>query len=353
MNVAMTTGSPAPIAGRFPVTLVTGFLGSGKTTLLTRLLPHPSMRNAAVVINEIGEIGIDHDLVAFSSENVSVLANGCICCTVRTDLQETLRELFGQRRSGVIPDFDRVIVETTGLADPAPVMQTLLSDTMLAAHYRLDGIITLVDAVNGGQQLEEYPQASKQVALADRILLTKTDLAGPGQTVQLERMLRRLNGSAPVLQVLHGQIEPEQLTGLGLDGTRPTTAASSFLGAPLDALEMADDSVGKAFRPHLQNIRTLSLRFDEPFTWAAVTSALELLTALRGPDLLRMKGILNIEGAPVVVQCVQHIFHPAVPLERWPDENRQSRLVFITRAIEPTALESAFRAAQALARGSG
>ncbi|MDX3907268.1 MAG: GTP-binding protein [Pigmentiphaga sp.] len=352
MNSPLNAGSPDPMAGRFPLTLVTGFLGSGKTTMLARLLTHPSMQNAAVVINEIGEIGIDHDLVSFSSENVSVLANGCICCTVRTDLQETLRELFGQRRAGAIPDFDRVIVETTGLADPAPVVQTLLSDTMLSAHFRLDGIVTLVDAVNGRQQLEEFAQAVKQVALADRILLTKTDLATAGDTASLEQTLRAINASAGVLHVQHGQVEPGQLTGLGLASARLSPQTLSFLGAALDAPGDPDDADGKPLRPHLQDIRTMSLRFDEPFTWPAVTSAMEMLSALRGPDLLRMKGILNVEGNPVVVQCVQHIFHPAVPLDRWPDENRQSRLVFITRAIEPAALEAVFKAAQALARNA-
>lgn len=348
----MNPGSPDPMAGRFPLTLVTGFLGSGKTTMLARMLTHPSMRSAAVVINEVGEIGIDHDLVSFSSENVSVLANGCICCTVRTDLQETLRELFGQRRAGAIPDFDRVMVETTGLADPAPVVQTLLSDTMLAAHFRLDGIITLVDAVNGAQQLEEFPQAVKQVALADRILLTKTDLAAPDDAASLERALQAINASAGVLRVQHGQVEPEQLTGLGLASTRLSAQALSFLGAALDAPGDQDDVEDKPLRPHLQDIRTMSLRFDEPFTWPAITGAMEMLTALRGPDMLRMKGILNVEGDPVVVQCVQHIFHPAVPLDRWPDENRQSRLVFIMRAVEPTVVEAVFNAAQALARNA-
>ena len=171
----MATGRD-PLAGKLPVTLITGFLGSGKTTLISKLVRHPDMNRVAVVINEIGEIGIDHDLVTMSSENISLLANGCICCTVRTDLQETLRELFNQRRAGLMADFDRVIVETTGMADPAPVVQTMVSDTLLEAQFRLDGVVTLVDAVNGAYSLEHQPEAGKQVALADRVLITKGDL---------------------------------------------------------------------------------------------------------------------------------------------------------------------------------
>jgi G3E family GTPase len=165
-----------PLAGRIPVTLLTGFLGSGKTTLLSRLVRHPAMARAAVVINELGEVGIDHDLVTMSSENIALLANGCICCSVRTDLQETLRDLFARRRVGEIPDFDRVIVETTGLADPAPVVQTLSSDTLIGAQFRLDGLVTLVDAVNLPTQLANHAEPAKQVALADRVLVSKTDL---------------------------------------------------------------------------------------------------------------------------------------------------------------------------------
>jgi Ni2+-binding GTPase involved in maturation of urease and hydrogenase len=166
------------LAGKIPVTLITGFLGSGKTTLISRLVKHPDMRRVAVVINEIGEIGIDHDLVTMSSENITLLANGCICCSVRTDMQETLRELFAQRRAGLMVDFDRVVIETTGLADPAPVVQTLVSDTLLAAQYRLDGVVTLVDALHGLHQIDHQPEAVKQIALADRIFITKSEWGG-------------------------------------------------------------------------------------------------------------------------------------------------------------------------------
>jgi G3E family GTPase len=187
----MAGSSRDPLAGKLPVTLVTGFLGSGKTTLVSKLVRHPEMNRVAVVINEVGEIGIDHDLVAMSTENIALLANGCICCSVRTDLQETLRDLFARRRAGEIADFDRVIIETTGLADPAPVVQTLLADNLVSAHFRLDGLVTLVDAANGAQQLANHAEPAKQIALADRVFVTKSDIASREAVEDLRAALRR------------------------------------------------------------------------------------------------------------------------------------------------------------------
>ena len=347
------------LAGKLPVTLITGFLGSGKTTLITRLLKHPEMNRVAVVINEIGEIGIDHDLVTMSSENVSLLANGCLCCTVRTDLQETLRELFGQRRAGTMIDFDRVIVETTGLADPAPVIQTLVSDTMLAAHYRFDGVVTLIDAVNGAGSLARQAEAQKQIALADRILITKSDLVGAAAIDALKATIHATNQIADIRVVLMGEIEPAELTNLGLASARGTTATLQFLGAPLDAAASTGEGylgerIGLAKGTlHDPSINTLSLRFDTPFTWEGFSAALELLTNLRGPDMLRIKGIVNVAGKPVVVQGVQHIFHPPVELDRWPSADIDTRLVFITRNISTEVIRGLFTAVGAVAgRGS-
>ena len=324
-----------PLAGKIPVTLVTGFLGSGKTTLISKLVRHPAMNRVAVVINEVGEIGIDHDLVSMSSENITLLANGCICCSVRTDLQETLRDLFARRRVGEIADFDRVIVETTGLADPAPVVQTLVSDTLLAAHYRLDGLVTLVDAVNGATQLANHAEPAKQIALADRVFITKGDLAGADAVAALTAAIGDINPGAEVSPILNGQVDPAQLTGLGLSTARANPATLKFLG---ESLQVGGPAVERYLgaRPalHDASIRTLSLRFEQPFTWATFSAALELLATLRGPDLLRVKGIVNVEGSPVVVQGVQHIFHPPVSLDRWPSADTGTRLVFITRNIE-------------------
>lgn len=338
-----------PLAGKIPVTLITGFLGAGKTTLISRLLRHPDMDRVAVVINEIGEIGIDNDLVKMSSENVSLLANGCLCCSVRTDLQETLRELFGERRAGVIPDFDRVFIETTGLADPAPVIQTLASDGMLGAQYRLDGVVTLVDAVNALQQLEASPEAERQIALADRIFITKCDLADDAGLAQLQAAVRVINAQAELRRCAMGELHPKELIGIGLASARADDRTLNFLGE-LKAAPDAEAAYLAQRLParHDPAVKTLSLRFDLPFTWAAFSSAMEMLIALRGKDLLRVKGIVNVDGKPVVVQGVGHVFHPPVTLDRWPSDDQGSRIVFITRHIEAPVLRALFGAVGAL-----
>ena len=342
-----------PLAGRIPVTLITGFLGSGKTTLIGRLLLHPDMDRVAVVINEIGEIGIDNALIRMSSENVSLLANGCLCCTVRTDLQETLRELFGERRSGQIPDFDRVMIETTGLADPAPVIQTLASDTLLGAQYRLDGVVTLVDAVNALTQLQGHAEAEQQIALADRIFITKCDLATEPDIAQLQQAIRAINPRADIRRCSMGALHPRELTGIGLQSARADDSTLHFLGE-LKRGSAADEADGGAYlgsklpARHDPAVKTLSLRFDAPFSWSAFSAAMELVISLRGKDLLRVKGIVNVEGQPVVVQGVGHVFHPPLHLDRWPSGDHGSRLVFIVRGIEVATIEALFSAVGAL-----
>ena len=300
------------------------------------------MNRVAVVINEVGEIGIDHDLVAMSTENIALLANGCVCCSVRTDLQETLRDLFARRRAGEVADFDRVIIETTGLADPAPVVQTLLADALVSAHFRLDGLVTLVDAVHGAQQLLEHAEPARQVALADRVFLTKSDIAPPAAVEELRAAIAQINPGAEARLVLHGEVEPQALTGLGLASARAGEATLRFLGAPLQG--EGTEGGKRLGRLHDGSIRTLALHFDTPFTWNGFSAALELLATLRGPDLLRVKGIVNVEGQAVVVQGVQHIFHPPVTLDRWPGEDRRTRLVFITRRMEAATVRDLLEA---------
>lgn len=338
------------------MTLITGFLGSGKTTLISKLLLHPDMQRVAVVINEIGEIGIDHDLVTMSSENITLLANGCICCSVRTDLQETLRDLFAQRRIGEVFDFDRVIVETTGLADPAPVVQTLASDTLLEAHYRLDGLITLVDGVNGVGQIEQQTEAVKQIAIADKVLITKTDLASDSALAALHELIHDLNPQAPIELIRHGEVAPSSLIDLGLSTSRASDNTLRFLGEDLNAATERASAAGKYLGQrsvsHDAAVRTLSLRFSQPFQWLTFSAALELLTTLRGPDLLRMKGIVNVEGEPVVVQGVQHIFHTPVKMNAWPSADRDSRLVFIVRNIDADVIRNLFHAVGAVTHAS-
>lgn len=352
------TWSRDALAGKIPVTLVTGFLGSGKTTLISKLLLHPDMRRVAVVINEMGEIGIDHDLVTLSSENITLLANGCICCSVRTDLQETLRDLFAQRRVGEVFDFDRVIVETTGLADPAPVVQTLASDTLLAAHYRLDGLITLVDGLHGVGQIDQQTEAVKQIAIADKILVTKTDLTSADHLETLCGRIRQLNSQSPIEFIRQGEVDPKSLIDLGLSSSRASLKTLQFLGEALTDDAVSADVTGKGrylgqrSATHNSAVKTLSLRFTEPFEWLSFSSALELLTTLRGPDLLRLKGIVNVAGEPVVIQGVQHIIDTPVKMDRWPSEDKDSRLVFIVRNMELDVIRNLFQAVGAIKSAS-
>lgn len=337
-------GGRDALAGKIPVTLITGFLGAGKTTLISKLIRHPDMDRVAVVINEIGEIGIDNDLVKMSTESVSLLANGCLCCSVRTDLQDTLRELFGDRRAGVIPDFDRVIIETTGLADPGPVIQTLCSDTMLGAHYRLDGVATLVDAVNARDQLAQQPESQQQIALADRVFITKGDLASAEAVDELMGEIAALNPRADIRRCTQGELHPRELRGLGLQSERASDDTLRFLGE-LKPGEGEGGYLGARLPGrHHPSVRTLSLRFDAPFAWASFSAAMELLISLRGQDMLRVKGIVNVEGRPVVVQGVGHVFHPPVTLDRWPSEDQGTRIVFITRNIEAEKIKALFQA---------
>jgi G3E family GTPase len=337
------------VAGKLPVTVITGFLGSGKSTLLKRLLTRPEMNRVAVIINEFGEIGIDNELIAEVSENMTLLSNGCLCCTVRTDLEETLRELFIKRRAGEIIDFDRVVIETSGMADPTPVVHTLLTDGMVFSRYRLDGVVTLIDAVNGPGQLRDFPEAAKQVALADRLVITKTDLAKPEEAEALKATLADANPYAAIHTAVQGEIDPALLIDVIPARPREGQVDSWLFGK--GAEEGGGYLANRVRADHTVNVSSFVLTFDKPFTWDAFSAVTQLLTSLRGPDLLRVKGLVNIAGeaGPVVVQGAQHLFHPPVALAAWPGEDRRSRLVFITRNIPQQAVEGLFTAAAALA----
>ena len=335
-----------PFAGRLPITIITGFLGSGKSTLLGHLLRHPAMHRAAVIVNEFGEVGIDHALLAGSTESMTLLSNGCLCCAVRTDLQDTLHELFLKRRAGEIIDFDRVCIETTGLADPVPIMHALISDSMLAAHYRLDGVVTLVDAVHGHATLAQMAEAVKQVAVADRLVLTKIDLAAEAAVTALRVHLRAVNPQAPQLEALHGVLDPAELSGLGLQRAHTDEAALARWLGPV-----ADHGAQPPAPEHSAGINTFCVWFDTPFSWQSFSAIVQTLTALRGSDLLRVKGLVHIAGetGPVVVQGAQHLFHEPVTLDAWPSDDQRSRLVFITRGLEREAVELLCRAIGAVA----
>ncbi len=326
------------LAGRFPVSVITGFLGSGKTTLINRLLKRPDMNRVAVIVNEFGEQAIDNDLVEVSSEQMMLLNNGCLCCVLRGDLQETLRDLYIKRRNGDIIDFDRVIIETTGLADPAPVMQTLMTDEMLQENYRLDCVVTLADAVNGLEQLQTMEEPVKQAALADRIVITKSDIAGEEVTAKLEARLRELNPQAPIRRALNGEIELAFLIDVGLRNVK----------AKLEDIErwMGDPDEHGHRHSHDAKVKSFSLRYTEPMTWAAFSQTMEVLGALRGSDMLRVKGLINVvdHKGPMVIQGVQHLFHPPVELDAWPSADRSTRIVFITRNIPRETVANLFAA---------
>jgi G3E family GTPase len=334
------TNATASASERPPVSIVTGYLGSGKTTLLNRLLRDPALSNTAVIINEFGEIALDHLLVAAPSENMVLLANGCICCAVRGDLVGTLDELARKRDRGDAPPFDRVLIETTGLADPVPVLQTLITDPDVGPRYRLDGVVTLVDAVHGAGQLDAHREAVKQAALADRLLLTKCDVAAAETVAALEERLARLNPAAGRHRVARGEIAPAKLFGAALErGEGGALGAwlghatySSGAGAPTRF-------VGGARGPHESSVKAFALYLDEPVTEAGLAAWLHLLASMRGANLLRMKALLNVEGRPVAVHAVQTLIDEPVTLDDWPDSERRSRLVFITRDIARVDIE--------------
>lgn len=327
---------------RLPVTLLTGFLGSGKTTLLNGWLRSPELSNAAVIVNEFGEVGIDHALIAASSENTIELSTGCLCCTVRGDLVDTLRELIVKREKGEIRAFDRIIIETTGLADPAPVIQALMTFPV-ARRFRLRQVVATVDAVNGTRTLARHPESVKQSAVADEIVITKTDLAGDAARELMEE-LKRLNPGARIhVSKPEKAIMPTDLATVDIyDPATKAPDVAAWLNAEAHAHDHRHDHHHEDDHRHAHDINRHSaeigsfvLEFAEPLHWEHVANWLDALVLGHGNDLLRVKGILDIAGRerPIVVQAVQHLFHPPFELPAWPDGSRRSRVVFITRGL--------------------
>jgi G3E family GTPase len=287
-----------------PVTLVTGFLGSGKTTLISRLLAHPAMGETAVIVNELGEVGIDHHLLRRVDERTVLLASGCVCCTLRGDLADELRDLDSRRARGEIPPFRRVVVETTGLADPAPIVYTLAAEPVVRHHYVLDGVVATVDARHG----LSHPESVKQAAVADVIVVTKVDVADPDE---VEASVRRLNPAAEIVRAAFGEVEPGRLFG------RPER----------DLRELVFEEHG-----HAEEIQSFCLFLDEQLDWTAFGIWLTMLLQARGRDLLRVKGLLDVGAAgPLLLNGVQHVVHPPEHLDAWSDDDRRSRIVFIGR----------------------
>jgi G3E family GTPase len=314
-----------------PVVLVTGFLGSGKTTLISRLLEHPDMGETAVIVNELGEIGIDHHLLRRVDERTVLLASGCVCCVLRGDLADELRDLLDRRDSGEVPHFGRVLVETTGVADPTPIVMTLLSDPVVRNHYELESVVATVDACHGLRG----PESVKQVAVADRLVITKADVAAPARRSDVEEQLARLNPTADVRAVAFGEVEPDWLFDVPARDPRDLEADP--------ALELGP-------REPDHGVRSCVLFLDE-LDWTAFGLWLTMLLQARGQDILRVKGFLNVgEDGPVLVNCVQHAVHPPVHLDEWPDEDRRSRLVFIGRGLDAERLRASLDAFDRAAR---
>ncbi|HWP26032.1 MAG TPA: GTP-binding protein [Xanthobacteraceae bacterium] len=331
-----------------PLTVLTGFLGAGKTTLLNRLIKDPAFAETAVVINEFGEIGLDHLLVERIDDNLVLLQSGCLCCTMRGDLVSALEKLLRDLDNGRAR-FSRVVIETTGLADPAPILQTGMAHPYLVLRYRLDGVVTVVDAVNGLATLDAHIESVKQAAVADRIVLTKTDLLDSPQrradAGRLRTRLRDLNPAAPLFEAAAGEATPARLIDCGLyDPLRKIPDVRRWLAEEAyDSHHHHHHDVNR----HDDRIRAFVLANEAPIPAAAFDLFLELVRGLHGPNLLRFKGVVKLAETPdepLVVHGVQHILHPPTRLPCWPDQDRRTRLVFITRDIEERTIRDLFAA---------
>jgi G3E family GTPase len=321
---------------KYPITIITGFLGSGKTTLLAEALKSPTMADTAVLVNEFGKVGLDHHLLERLDESTILLGGGCVCCSTRDDLVKGLKDLLDRMETGVIPGINRVVIETTGLADPAPILFTIFTDPVLQHHFYIENVIVTVDAVNGHLHLDRQPESLKQVAVADKIIVSKTDIASSKQIDSLGSRLRSLNPSAEINKVIYGEMDPTILfTPNRLNSIEPEINKKDKV------LSMQSDS------EHVQSTRSISITFDEPLDWTAFGLWLSMLLHARGEDVLRVKGLINVgEEGPVVLNGVQHIIHPPDHLSEWPSDDHRSRMIFIMRSINPNEVLRSLRAFQ-------
>lgn len=327
-----------------PVAVITGYLGCGKTTLLNHLLRHASFANSVVIINEFGEIGLDHLLIATPAENTVMLEGGCLCCEVRGELVDTLASLHENALSGKIKQFDRVVIETTGLADPVPILQTIVTDPKLSEIFCLDRVITMVDGQHGWAHLDSHPESAKQIAIADCLVFSKSDLITETAKVDLMSRLKNMNPGASQFLSINGTVDPERLFGV-----QPGNQENR-LSAALDWINSAAYENGHAHESknlvgeHDHSIGSFSFYHDGEIRSDGLVLWLNLLTALKGASLLRLKAILNVEGRPVVIQAVQTIVHEPFTLDSWPDDERRSRIVVIGNNLQRADIERTFAA---------
>lgn len=346
---------------RIPITLLTGFLGSGKTTLVNALLRHPGLADTAVIVNEFGAIALDHQLIAAADDNIVLLGAGCLCCAAQGGLRETLADLFVRRVNGAVPKFRRVLIETSGLADPGPIANVLAFDSLIRAEYQLHTIVTAVDALNAEAQLDQYAEALQQALLADVLVITKGDCVADAALGTLRARLAALNPTAACLSATRGAIDPDRILqvaprtrrGPKWLSTLPEVAArtdtppaqataspstpATYLGARQLAIPVAHHTAG---------VRSLAVTLDHPVTWAGLAAWMALAAEAFGRDLLRVKGLLGIDGqpGPVIVHAVAGQFHAPETLPAWPDADHRSRLVIITRNVAPERLRTSLKA---------
>ncbi len=329
-----------------PLAVISGYLGSGKTTLLNHVLKHASFANSVVVINEFGEIGLDHLLIATPAENTVLLEGGCMCCELRGDLVDTLARLHEDASSGKIKQFDRVVVETTGLADPVPIVQTVVADSRLSSVFCLDRIITIVDGQHGWTHLDKHPESSKQIAIADCLVLSKSDLMTPDAIARFTSRLKEINPGAGQFFSIHGQVDTDGLFGLkaGNQAARLAAALEWINSAAYDNGHTHDTKKGG--HEHSHHINSFSFYLEGEIRWDGLMLWLSLLAALKSASILRLKAILNIQGRPVVIQVVQAIVHEPFTLDHWPDAERRSRIVVIGQDLQRADVERTFSAFQ-------
>jgi len=330
---------------RIPVNVLTGFLGSGKTSLLNRLLRDSAFANCAVLINEFGSIGIDHHLVDRVDGDIVLLQSGCVCCTIRGDLAASMRELYGRRETGLVPAFERLVVETTGLADPIPVVSTIMNDRVLQHHFRSGNVITTVDALNGERNLDEHSECLKQAAIADRLVITKLDLA-PNAKVQL--LLDRLLMVNPMAALVRNDSSLDAQMLLGDDVFQPETKTQEVQRwmQSVKNKQFFSVPVAPSVDPNLHgDTQALAIELDYAIDWTVFGVWLSLLLHTHGERILRVKGLLNVSGSdtPVVIHGVQQMVYPPSHLDQWPDANRHSQLVFIVRGLDPSVVESSLQ----------